>query len=98
MKRSRKHLQFVASLPCLVTKQVGNTPAAHIRMGLAAGTGIKPCDSRVVPLSVEQHAKQHSMPEAAFWDDAGIDVLKIAAELWEHSGEQLHCTALVIDA
>jgi len=69
--RSTKHLRYVASQPCLICG-AENVQACHIRIGFL-GLGIKPCDSKTVPLCVEHHLEQHRMKEEAFWEKYGLD-------------------------
>jgi hypothetical protein len=90
-KHASAHLAFIRDLPCLVT---GTRPveAAHIRYAdpryfkRAVGGAEKPDDKWAVPLSPDQHRKQHSMDEHEFWQQAGIDPVFVAALLWAHSG------------
>jgi hypothetical protein len=46
--RSRKHLMFIASQPCLICRR-DDVQSAHIRYS-GAGTGMKPCDILQFPL------------------------------------------------
>lgn len=87
------HLKFVRSLPCIVSKDNTSTEAAHIRftdMRVAknnAGVGAKPDDFFVVPLSSEEHRKQHAGREQDYWFKAGIDPILIALALYAVSGD-----------
>lgn len=69
--RSKKHLRFIASLPCLICWIEGMTQAAHIRSGNGAGTSLKSGDDCTVPLCVSCHRKQHGKSEAVFWSPYG---------------------------
>lgn len=90
-KHASAHLAFIRDLPCLIT---GARPveAAHIRFADAryfkrgVGMAEKPDDKWTVPLSPEQHRRQHAMDEKQFWDEAGIDPVFVAAMLWAHTG------------
>lgn len=90
-KHSADHLKWLRGLPCLVT---GARPveAAHIRKAdaryfkRAVGAGEKPDDKWCVPLSADQHRKQHATNEEDFWHETGIDPVFVAAMLWAHSG------------
>lgn len=90
--RSKKHIDFIHQLPCVITKQYG-VEAAHIRYNdlnygkTNPGIGRKPDDCWTVPLCPEKHREQHSMNERKFWDNHGIDPLKIALALWKVSGD-----------
>lgn len=53
-------------LPCVAGGQ-GQTVAAHLRKFTDGGMGIKPSDCYVLPLSVEQHNRQHQVGELTFW-------------------------------
>lgn len=68
--RNKKHLRFVASLPCLICKIEGMTQAAHIRSGNQAGMSLKSGDDCTVPLCVSCHSKQHQ-GERKFWQPYG---------------------------
>ena len=81
--RSKKHLQFVASQPCLLCGAT-DVQACHIRIGFL-GLGIKPCDSKTVPLCLAHHTKQHSMNEKKFWESYGLDPFEYAFNLASHS-------------
>jgi hypothetical protein len=41
------------------------------------GTGIKPSDSRTLPLCYRCHHRQHTMSEKKFWSDLDIDPIKL---------------------
>ena len=86
--RSKAHLKFIASLPCVVTGG-HEVQAAHIRTGCLS-MGMKPCDSLTVPLHWMEHARQHTMNEAAFWEPyGGIDRVKqLARDLYAVSGDK----------
>lgn len=87
-----KHLAFIRLLPCVITGRMGVDPA-HIRTGSAThkkkhtGKGEKPSDCWVVPLCREQHDRQHSMNEMAFWNEAGINPFELAEQLFRVSGD-----------
>lgn len=88
-KRERKeaYLDFIRSLPCLVTRREG-VEAAHVsypepRAGkLGRGKGAKESDCWAVPLCPEEHRRQHSMGEKAYWRSVGIDPVTTAAFLY----------------
>ena len=85
------HLDFIRSLPCLVTGRHG-VEAAHVRYpdlryGKAGtGMGEKPDDVWSVPLHADEHRRQHSMSEAEYWRSVGIDPLPVALSLY-HVGQ-----------
>lgn len=76
--KDRAYLDFIRSLPCVVT---GRRPvqAAHVSypnpaLGkLGRGKSAKESDRWAVPLCPEEHARQHSMSEEAYWRSVGID-------------------------
>lgn len=86
------HLKFIRALPCVVTGAYG-VEAAHIRFSDTAygkrecGKAEKPDDRWTVPLSPEEHRKQHSMNEIAYWKSVGIDPLQVASALHHASGD-----------
>lgn len=87
------HLVFIRRLPCLVTGRSG-VEAAHIRYGELSlckpisGMQMKPHDYWVVPLSPEEHRKQHARGnERAYWKSVGIDPLLYALRLWSVTGD-----------
>lgn len=63
---SEKYRRWIASLPCVVSG-ARNVQCAHIRRGYDAGIARKPPDWRTLPLSVEEHAKQHEIGELNYW-------------------------------
>lgn len=108
MKRPRihdeKHLAFVRTLPCIVSKDNISTEAAHIRftdLRVAkrnAGVGAKPDDFFVVPLSSNEHRKQHTMREQDYWQQAGIDPILYALALYAISGNYERGCEIVFNA
>lgn len=91
----KTHLAFIARLPCIVC---GAEPVecAHVRMGdyergKFQALARKPSDAWVVPLCPSCHrngpAAQHQGGERLFWRRHHIDPLKIAAMLFEVSGD-----------
>lgn len=93
------YLDFIRSLPCLVTRREG-VEAAHVsfadpRAGkLGRGKGSKESDQWAVPLSPEEHRRQHSMSEREYWQSVGIDPIQTAAFL--HSAYPHRERALLI--
>lgn len=55
-------------MPCVVTHRSPCDPS-HIRYGLEGGTGLKPSDDLVVPLSPELHRRSHRIGEVIFWQN-----------------------------
>lgn len=87
------HLAFIRTLPCLVSGDDTSTEATHIRFSdltvgkRQTGKAEKPDDIWTVPLSSEQHRRQHTMKEAHFWYEARIDPIKVALALYAVSGD-----------
>jgi len=66
-RRDKRHLEFIRSLPCCVCRIEGKTEAAHIRNNGDGGMGMKPSDSRVLPLCCDCHRAQHVEGEPRYW-------------------------------
>ena len=75
--RSKDHLRWIASQPCLIC---GFMPvqAAHIRYDHAGAMALKPGDNLVVPLCVDHHRQQHENGERQWWAAQGIDPIEEA--------------------
>ena len=82
--RASDHLAFIRMLGCLVHNTIPSQ-AAHIRKGTNGAGGVKPSDYYAIPLCVYCHAEQHT-GEVTWWRNLGIDPIKLAADLWEVSG------------
>jgi len=83
--RSKEHLQFVASRPCVIC---GRTPAHahHVRYAQTRGLALKVSDEFTVPLCAIHHSENHSTgDERRWWHERKIDPLVVAAELWSKS-------------
>jgi hypothetical protein len=83
--RSKEHLRFVASQPCLIC---GRTPAHahHIRYAQPKGVALKVSDEFTVPLCAIHHSENHTTgDERRWWQERKIDPLTVAAELWSKS-------------
>lgn len=81
------YLDFVRTLPCIVTRREP-VEAAHVsyaepRAGkLGRGKGSKESDCWAVPLHPDEHRRQHSMGEREYWKSVCIDPCVIAAFLY----------------
>lgn len=66
--RSRKHLEFVASLPSMISGYRGDFIIGHhlLRAGGKA-MGTKACDSLVVPLTHQEHMDLHANGNEIKW-------------------------------
>jgi hypothetical protein len=81
-KRSKRHLRFVASQPCLVCQR---TPcdAHHLKFAQLRSLGRKVSDEFTVPLCRDHHLQLHRQGnEAAWWANLKIAPLETAKELW----------------
>jgi Rad52/22 family double-strand break repair protein len=81
--RDDLHLEFVATLPCLVC---GRTPthAHHLRFTQPRALGRKVSDEWVVPLCNLHHRSLHdSGNEEAWWGQHSIDAVSEAERLWQ---------------
>ena len=82
-RRSKAHLAFVASQPCLVC-QSGACDAHHLKMAQPRSLGRKVSDEFTVPLCRKHHQELHRHGnERAWWQDQGIDPSPVAAALWQ---------------
>lgn len=84
--RSEAHRRYIASLPCCVTGREGNTQAAHIRADGGAGMGLKSGDDSCIPLSYQEHSRQHSMAERKYWGDMLPEAILLAYQLYGVTG------------
>lgn len=96
-KRPRRqdadHLKWIRTLPCVVRGHRQNTEAAHIRYAdlrygkRDTGKAEKPDDRWAIPLSADEHRKQHDGNEQAYWHALGIDPCAVALALHSASGD-----------
>jgi hypothetical protein len=84
-QRSKAHLLFVGSKPCLVCQQ---TPADahHLKFAQRRALSRKVSDEFTVPLCRKHHQDLHrNGNEKSWWSDKKIQPMQIAKELWEVS-------------
>jgi hypothetical protein len=82
-RRSKAHLVFVASQPCLVCHG-GACDAHHLKMAQPRSLGRKVSDEFTVPLCRKHHQELHRHGnERAWWQNHQIDPLPVAATLWQ---------------
>lgn len=93
-ERDAGYLAFLRRQPCVCgCGRPAPSDAAHIRMAspergkLPTGMQVKPSDRFAVPLNRECHERQHSMSEARFWSERGLDPFVIADRLYAQSKE-----------
>jgi hypothetical protein len=76
--KSKDYLAFLHDLPCAVTGRYG-VQAAHVSFSAphyghyGRSKGTKAPDRWALPLTPEEHARQHSMSERDYWASVGID-------------------------
>jgi len=84
-KRSKAHLAFVASQPCLICK-AAPCDAHHLKIARPHSLGRKVSDEFTVPLCRKHHQELHRHGnEANWWANMQIAPLPIAQELWQLS-------------
>ena len=86
--RSKEHLRFVASQPCLIC---GRSPshAHHVRYAQSRGLSLKVSDEFTVPLCAIHHHQIHTTgKEQAWWQERNIDPLQVAHGLWQSTSER----------
>jgi DNA recombination protein Rad52 len=91
--RSKEHLRFVASQPCLIC---GRSPshAHHIRYSQSRGLSLKVSDEFTVPLCAIHHHQIHTTgKEREWWEERNMDPLKVAMSLWQHSRDRYSAIA-----
>lgn len=80
--RSKAHLQFVASKPCLVCESLP-CHAHHVTFAQSRGLSQKVSDEFTVPLCAMHHNELHAFGnEASWWRTQGIEPLTKAGKLW----------------
>jgi hypothetical protein len=83
--RSKEHLRYVISQPCLFCARKPSDPH-HLRFMQPRALGLKTSDEFVVPLCRTHHRAAHrAANEQAWWKAIGIDPVKIANKLWRDS-------------
>jgi len=81
-RRSKAHLAFVASQPCLVCQRLP-CDAHHLKFAQPRSLGRKVSDEFTVPLCREHHHELHRHGnEMAWWANLQIAPLEMARELW----------------
>jgi ERF superfamily len=81
--RNREHLRYVAQEACLVCGRKPSDPH-HLSFTQPRALGRKVSDEFAVPLCRGHHRAVHrSRDERAWWQQAGIDPIKVARRLWK---------------
>jgi hypothetical protein len=84
-RRSKGHLLFVGSQPCLICRRVPSD-AHHLKFAQPRALGRKVSDEFTVPLCRAHHQELHLRGnEAAWWANMNIAPLQIAKQLWQTS-------------
>jgi hypothetical protein len=93
---SAEHKRAIGQLPCAATLarygvEASGVHVAHLRFSCAGfgavnpGLQRKPDDRWCLPLSPVEHRLQHSMGEARYCAELGLDPHSLAAALWASS-------------
>jgi ERF superfamily len=83
--RSKEHLRYVMTQPCLFCARKPSDPH-HLRFMQPRALGRKTSDEFVVPLCRTHHRAAHrAANEQAWWTAIGIDPVKVAHKLWKES-------------
>jgi hypothetical protein len=84
-RRSKAHLQFVATKPCLICER-GPCDAHHLKFAQPRALGRKVSDEFTVPLCRGHHQELHRHGnEAAWWANMHVAPIPIAKGLWDIS-------------
>lgn len=104
-RKANAHLEWIRTLPCIITGQRGNIDAAHIRYGdlrygkRSTGLGEKSDDRWTVPLHHDLHVgwshSQHSAGEREWWSRQGVNPVIVALCLWGVSGDDEMAEAIL---
>jgi hypothetical protein len=83
--RNKDHLRFVAQQPCVLCGRKPSDPH-HLRFVQPPALGRKASDEFAVPLCRVHHREVHrAKDEKAWWQQAGIEPLKLARKLWKET-------------
>jgi hypothetical protein len=81
--RNREHLRYVAQQACLLCGRKPSDPH-HLGFTQPRALGRKVSDEFAVPLCRGHHRAVHrSGDERAWWQQAGVDPIKVARRLWK---------------
>lgn len=88
----RRHMEFVARLPCCLTGYHG-VQVHHLLRGVVRGTGMRARDCEVLPICPTLHAAlHHDGNETRFLESHGLrNAVELAKVLWEHTGDYDYC-------
>ncbi len=83
--RDASHLQFVASLPCVVCGRIPSQ-AHHLKFAQPRALASKPSDEWTVPLCLLHHRALHDVgSEETWWEEQGVDAKGEAQRLWHRT-------------
>jgi hypothetical protein len=84
-KRSKAHLLFVGSQPCLICQR-SPCDAHHLKFAQPKALGRKVSDEFTVPLCRDHHHELHQFGnEPAWWANLQVAPLAVAKQLWQTS-------------
>lgn len=100
------YLEFIRSLPCVVTGARTGIQSAHLSFAATRyghygrGKGTKAPDRWALPISAAEHRRQHGMNEQDYWKSTGLDPHVLALSLfglWADMGDQAypHAEAII---
>ena len=94
--RDRRHLAFVASLPCCITGRTDGVQVHHLLRVPEKCCGRRSGDNHAIPLHHEKHTALHrDGNEQAYLTTYDIDGPALAKALYEASGKyELACKAI----
>jgi hypothetical protein len=83
--RNKEHLRYVTQQPCLLCARKPSD-AHHLRFVQPRALGRKASDEFAVPLCRTHHRAVHRVgDEKAWWQQTGIDPIKVARKLWKQT-------------
>src|SRR5580704_13982520 len=83
--RNKEHLRYVTQQPCLLCARKPSD-AHHLRFVQPRALGRKSSDEFAVPLCRTHHRAVHRVgDEKAWWQQTGIDPIKVARKLWKQT-------------
>lgn len=92
----KRHLAFVANLPCCVCRRPGDTQVHHLLRGVVRGMGMKAADRWTIPLCTIHHAALHAHgDETEFLALRNVDGPALAAALWSVSGDYQEAVRII---